>query len=410
MWLRDQKQLSPMNIEILTGQILDKIPNITKWQRQFMQHLFKLLLVIRGRHNFENLSRYGHHNEATYRSWYARSFDFALFNSLLIDSLPQEERVIAFDPSYLPKSGKHTAGMGYFWSGCANSTQYGLELAGFASIGLQTQTALHICAKQTIHHENYDSLVKYYESLLPLYESELKQVSQVVVADAYFAKSSFVEAVVNQGFHLVSKLRSDCVLLTPYTGEKSKGRGRPKKYDGRVDLLNPDSKHFLVISKDDQHTLYEGIVYVKAFKRKVKCIILHTHNSKGNIKKDILFSTDIQMQGQKILQIYKLRFQIEFLYRDAKQFTGLTQCQARSENKIHTHINASLTAVSLAKVLHHLVKDQNEVKPFSMASIKSNYFNEHFLDLFFNSFGIPPEQHKNSSSYMKLFNYGAIAA
>ena len=49
---------------------------------------------------------------------------------------------------------------------------------------------------------------------------------------------------------------------------------------------------------------------------------------------------------------YKARYQIEFLYQDGKQHVGLADCQARSAAKIHFHLNASLTAVSLAKAVH----------------------------------------------------------
>lgn len=107
---------------------MDKMPDIGKWQPDFMIHLMPLLLTIRGRHNraadrFENLSRYGSFNEATYRVRYEKSFAFERFNEELILSLPKQERIIALDPSYLPKSGKHTPGTSYFWSGCANATK-----------------------------------------------------------------------------------------------------------------------------------------------------------------------------------------------------------------------------------------------------------------------------------------------
>ena len=111
-----------MNVETLTRLLLDKRPDIGKWQRDFMIHLMPLLLTIRGRHNFKNLSRYGSFNEATYRVRYEKDFEAARFNEQLIMSLPEEERIIAFDPSYLPKSGKHTPGTSYFWSDCANAT------------------------------------------------------------------------------------------------------------------------------------------------------------------------------------------------------------------------------------------------------------------------------------------------
>jgi hypothetical protein len=46
---------------------------------------------------------------------------------------------------------------------------------------------------------------------------------------------------------------------------------------------------------------------------------------------------------------YKARFQIEFIFRDAKQFTGLLDCQSCDADKLDFHFNASLTALNLAK-------------------------------------------------------------
>ena len=48
----------------------------------------------------------------------------------------------------------------------------------------------------------------------------------------------------------------------------------------------------------------------------------------------LLFSTDIDLEPLKLYRYYKGRFQIEFVFRDAKQFTGLNDCQARSKAKL----------------------------------------------------------------------------
>jgi IS4 transposase len=63
-----------------------------------------------------------------------------------------------------------------------------------------------------------------------------------------------------------------------------------------------------------------------------------------------LFSTEVEQDPRQIVQYYKLRFQIEFLFRDAKQFTGFEDCQARDAVKLAFHFNASLTALNLAKL------------------------------------------------------------
>jgi len=48
----------------------------------------------------------------------------------------------------------------------------------------------------------------------------------------------------------------------------------------------------------------------------------------------LYLSTDLVMTAEKIVCYYRSRFQIESLYRDAKQYCGLNSCQARSENKL----------------------------------------------------------------------------
>jgi hypothetical protein len=399
-----------MNVKTLTAIILNKMPDIGKWQRDFMIHLMPLLLTVRGRHNFENLSRYGSFNEATYRVRYEGSFAFGQFNEELILSLPEEERIIAFDPSYLPKSGKCTPGTGYFWSGCANATKYGLEISGFASIGLESRTAMHLYAQQTIGQDQYGSLLDYYASIVLDQSDRLKAVSNILVADGYFWRRPFVDTITQAGFRFISKLPSNAVLQYPYLGPKPKRRGRPPKYQGRVDRFNLDSALFTPCLKEDNLMAYEGKVYVKALDRIVKCVIVHLARKDGTLRAEAFFATDPTMDGIKVLECYRLRFQIEFLYRDAKQHTGLTQCQARSKSKIHMHVNASLTAVSLAKAAHAWPQAAEQRKAFSLSSIKTQYFNEHLLNRFFCEFGMDTETHKNSQQYHTLYNYGCIAA
>jgi hypothetical protein len=63
----------------------------------------------------------------------------------------------------------------------------------------------------------------------------------------------------------------------------------------------------------------------------------------------VLFSTDTELNALALHRYYKAQFQIAFLFRDAKQFTGLGDCQARSEPALHSHFNACFTALNLIK-------------------------------------------------------------
>ena len=67
----------------------------------------------------------------------------------------------------------------------------------------------------------------------------------------------------------------------------------------------------------------------------------------GKTSTALLYSTDTTLAAMTLTEYYKARFQIEFLFRDAKQYTGLTDCQSPRKEAIHTHINASLISLTL---------------------------------------------------------------
>ena len=198
---------------------------------------------------------------------------------------------------------------------------------------------------------------------------------------------------------------------------KAQKRGRPPKYAGRVDRLTLNPTHFTPCLIENNMVAYEGKVYVKALNRLVKCVIVHTTKKDGSLRAEAFFCTDptgvpATMDGAKVVECYRLRFQIEFLYRpaarrDAKQHTGLTECQARSESKIHTHVNASLTVVSLAKAVYAWPQTGQNRKPFSLSSIKTQYFNDICCVNFLPSSVYPPKPIKIRHS-TKLYATTAV--
>ena len=135
---------------------------------------------------------------------YAKNFDWLAFNLSLVERYLSGDRIIALDPSYLNKSGKHSAGVGYFWSGSAARTKWGQEFCGLAAVDLQDKTALHLLAVQTTELEEGENLLDCYASIVTLNAAKLRRVSSYVVADAYFAKASFAESVLAAGWHVPS--------------------------------------------------------------------------------------------------------------------------------------------------------------------------------------------------------------
>ena len=155
-----------MNVKTLTATILGNMPDIGKWQSDFLQENFDLQCKMRGRHNFLNMCRYSEFNEGTFHNNYGTDFDFFEFNLLLSKAYSSAECISAFDPSHISKSGKYTPGAGYFWSGCAGRNKWGLEIGGFASVDIINNTAMHLIANQTLCDKEYPSLLVYYAALV----------------------------------------------------------------------------------------------------------------------------------------------------------------------------------------------------------------------------------------------------
>ena len=156
--------------------------------------------------------------------------------------------------------------------------------------------------------------------------------------------------------------------------------------------------------------MYSAEVYSKALKRIIRLVHVTYHNAKGKETCKLYFSTDVSMPVSDILLYYRSRFQIEFLYRDGKQFTGLNDSQARSENKLHFQFNASLTAINIARVVHWLSLPKEERKSFSMSDIKTLNHNTLLLQRFIDVFGISPYSIKNQKYFKELIYYGTMAA
>jgi hypothetical protein len=152
---------------------------------------------------------------------------------------------------------------------------------------------------------------------------------------------------------------------------------------------------------------YHGLAYVNSLKITARVVVVPQQGKKAP---QVFFSTDTSMDGAQVLRLYRARFQCEFLYRDAKQHTGLAQAQCRSKEKLHYHLNAALTAVSVAKAAHYLNQENQQPSCFSMADIKTQYANQLLLNRFIDVFAIDPKQQDNAQKIQQLYSMGTIAA
>ena len=147
---------------------------------------------MRGRYTFKGLERYGDRCEKTYRLHFEKGFDFLKFNIALCKAHLSNDRVLIFDPCFLPKSGKHTPGKGKFWSSVLRRVTPGIEIGGLAVADVNRNTALSLQAIQTPRtsdlKEKGKTLIDHYAETLIDCHQQISVLSNYLAVDAYFSK------------------------------------------------------------------------------------------------------------------------------------------------------------------------------------------------------------------------------
>ena len=415
-------------MEVFINRILDQMPGVGKPQKKFLVTLFLTILLMRGKVNFRNMSRYSNLNEKSYSRQFRQPFDFANFNQQLIEeTVPRDhEKIAVMDCSFINKSGKKTYGFGFFYDSSHDRASKGLEISTLAVIDVTDNTGYSLSSWQTPPQEEIEKLVASQRSG-PSDEPAGEEITRVdfyahhlrrdavylpagvkhLVVDGYYAKSKFVKAVDEVNLETIGKLRHDANLRYLYDGPPKKFGAR-RKYDGKIKFEDLRRLEDVDEVAKDIH-LYTAVVYSVGLKRTIRLVYVLNLRNKNKPGYALLFSTDTELDAETIYRYFKARFQIEFIFRDAKQFSGLNDGQARHQDSLNFHFNASLTALNLAKVDAYLSFDYNANTPFSMATQKLVYFNEHLLEKVFAILDFDLSLIKCKPEFEALRTYGAIA-
>jgi DDE superfamily endonuclease len=405
------------------------------------------LFVVCGKANFTNLSRYGEYSERTYRRQYQKSFEFIPFHAQTIAAAidPSREQIAVLDCSFISKSGKQTWGVDNFYNGSISKSQKGLEISVISVVDVSAHQGYTLSVKQTATTDRQpipaqqtakkkrqrkrqrksksksqaktktepviSKRVKGYLEQLKTTRAHLPGAVKYLAADSFYSKKSVVDGVVELDLHLVSKLRIDADLRYCYTGEQ-KPKGAPRKYDGKVDLSDLSRLEFSGELANGTK-LYSQVVWHVSLKRQIRLVYLVDQRNLEKQRVALLFSTDTTIDPIRLYEYYKSRFQIEFIFRDAKQFTGLCDCQSRQQQSLDFHFNASLAALNIAKLKQQQTpSDTNEdsqPQTFSMATYKRLALNGHLLERFISMLGLDPTLIKSHPNYDSLLQYGSLA-
>lgn len=398
--------------------ILTRLQNLNKiLSKKEIKHLHQIsqaMLAMSGRVTMLGISRW---TEISYRtvqrffngnySWTELFFRFIFQHLFFLGG----EYLLAGDESVITKSGKKTHGLDYFFSGLLNKVTKGIAVFALSLISVDEGTSYPLQVQQVIRtkaekkatktkskkkskgkskqkvgrpkgKKNRDkTLIEWTPEMVRLYEMVKKQLLvfgdlitvRYLALDGHFGNNNALQTTLQAGLHLISKLRYDSALYFLYEG-KQKKNGRKKKYGSKIDYQKIPKK-YLVKEERDGHILtriYQVQALHKAFAQRLNVVIITRTNLKSGAFANVnLFTSDLDLSYDKIIKYYSLRFQIEFNFRDAKQYWGLEDFMNINEVPVTNAINLSFFMINLSQAL---LKEFRQTNPKSgVIDLKSYY-------------------------------------
>jgi DDE superfamily endonuclease len=189
-------------------------------------------------------------------------------------------------------------------------------------------------------------------------EAQLKLIAGYIpvaylVLDGHFGNHPALQMVRQCGLHLISKLRCDSALYLPYDGPYQ-GHGPHRRYGDKLDYRQlPDKCRKETSTAGHIETrIYQTQARHKEFSQPLNVVIIVKTNLQTQACAHvILFSSDLALAYDKLIDYYRLRFQIEFNFRDAKQYWGLEDFMNVSETAVSNAANLSLFMVNVSQRL-----------------------------------------------------------
>lgn len=149
-----------------------------------------------------------------------------------------------------------------------------------------------------------------------------------LAVDGQFAKEKRLDGVEAMGIHTIGKLCCDARMSFLYTvPRRTHGSGEQKTYDSKVDWQ--DLSRFEYIAEQDGFELYTQVLNDVPFKRTLCVVVVPDRRDPKKPRYALLFWSKVDLDASKIFYLNKARFQIEFIFRDAKKFRGYSDAQTR---------------------------------------------------------------------------------
>ena len=388
-------------------------PLVSKTTLRRMGHVIYGLLVSTRRLTTLELSRWTDRGGSyrTLQRWYHSrlpwlSVMWVLFTQKLWRC--GHEYIAAGDEVVFGKAGHETYGLGRFFSSLQQRAIPGLCFFAFSLIDVQERHSYPIQVVQVVKDKSEKkkpapaSTVKPAPRRVgrpkgsknktgqqPSLSAELLRIQPILQAflgvlagvlsvhylalDGHFGNYPSAWLVLQTGLELISKFRHDGALYEPFTG-KYRGRGPHPKYGARVDVRQMKKKFLKSDTVTDglRTQIYQATLLNKEFALPLNVVVLLKTSLVSQAQAHvILFTTDPKLAYEKVIEFYSLRFQIEFNFRDAKQYWGLDDFMNIKEAAVTNAAHLAFFMVNFSAVL---LKHFQELNPdFSVLDLKSHY-------------------------------------
>jgi hypothetical protein len=427
-------------------------PIIKPKEQKQLQIIIEALLSMRGRITMLGLSRWSQKG-ASYRTmirFFHSTLDWGTINWLFIKTHLTKNRASVYllggDEVVISKSGKKSYGLDRFYSSIQNQTIQSLAFLNLSLISVESKKAYPLINKQIIK-TNKKGCIKNKSSkkdkkpkskstrgrpkgsankdkndiVLPPYllfvRNALKEVLLRInkhvdiayfVYDGAFGNNQAMQMVRQSGLYLISKLQKNSALSFPYKGEYS-GKGAPRQYGEDINYTKISDDYLRETTTDEEKNIITKIYQMKMLHRKfadaLNVVIIQRINTKTNSMAHVtLFSSDLNLTYKKVIEYYSLRFQIEFVFRDAKQYWGMEDFMNIKQTPIENWANLSTFMVSFS----HALRNNPEMKDMSVLDLKARYHGLKYVTEVFKLVPNLANEYLIQKVFSKIANLGAI--
>ena len=359
--------------------------------------VIEAMLSMSGRVTMRGLSRWSDKGGSyrTIQRFFNTSLHWCHLNWLLIrhHMLDADDVVLmSGDHVVVTKSGKMTYGLDRFFSSLYGKTVPGLCFLSLSLLSVKRRTSYPVVTEQVEKacetaaqaqptktsggprgrpkgSQNRNRREVDLSPSLRFIQEHIKRLLQQIgeackvvyfIFDGELGHNDAMQMVRQVGLHLVSKLRYNSALYFPYAGPYA-GRGPRRKYGKKLDYRNIPSAYLQTTSIDEgiETNIYQMSLWHKKFAEMLNIVVIvKTNLQTHKTAHVVLFSSDLTLGYAQLIDYYRLRFQLEFNFRDAKQYWGLEDFMSVNARPVYNSANLGMFMVNVSQALMRPMRAQ----------------------------------------------------